>query len=103
MIQHKFPLYKGLQKPLTYRGFKGKYIYWGLASLFLGLIIGSIFASIASIFLAAFAALCTMALGLCYTLLKQKKGLFNKRVDKGIFIHQSSAKFNYEKSPKNNI
>ena len=41
-MARRFPIYKGLQKPLVFRGFKGKYIYWGLGSLLAGLVLGAL-------------------------------------------------------------
>ena len=34
--------YKGLQKPLVFKAFKGKYIYWGIGILVGSLVLGII-------------------------------------------------------------
>lgn len=36
----RYPIYKGLEQPLSYRGFKGKFIGWGISSLIGGLFFG---------------------------------------------------------------
>ena len=41
-MARKFAVYKGLQKPLIFKGFKGKFIYWGIASLLAGLVFGAL-------------------------------------------------------------
>jgi len=38
----KFAIYKGLQRPLVFRSFKGKFIYWGVGSLMAGLVLGAL-------------------------------------------------------------
>lgn len=97
MTVKSYPIYKGLQKPLTYKGFKGKYIYWGLASLLLGLVMGSIAAAISNMILAALIALTSMASGLGYTIIKQKKGQYSKVNHSGKFIHQTQLSIHYVK------
>ena len=47
----RFSIYKGLQKPLVYRGFKGKFIGWGIGSLVLGLVGGGLIGALTSMYL----------------------------------------------------
>jgi len=82
----EFKIYKGLQKPLVFRGFKGKFIYWGLGFCAGGVVLGGIVSTIngiASIVVTVIAII----LGLYYTVSKQKKGLYNKNIDKNVIIH----------------
>ena len=85
-MPRKFAVYKGLQKPLVFKGFQGKYIYWGLASLLTGLVSGALLMSLVSMWLGAFALVSCMAGGLLFTAHQQKGGLHNKRRDTHIFI-----------------
>jgi len=39
---NRYSIYKGLQKPLVYRGFKGKFIGWGIGFLIMGLVGGGL-------------------------------------------------------------
>lgn len=75
----KFPVYKGLQKPLIFKGFKGKFIYWGLASLLTGLVLGALTMSLVSMWLGALVLTGTNTGGLLYTASRQKNGLHSKR------------------------
>jgi len=97
MMLKCYPIYKGLQKPLIYKGFKGKYIYWGLASILSGLIAGSIIAIISNIIFAAPLAITTMSAGLGFTIMKQKKGLYNKNKHMGKFFIQTHLSIQYVK------
>lgn len=91
----QFSIYKGLQKPLVYRGFKGKFIAWGIGSLIAGLVIGGLIGALSSMYLGGFITLVTIAAGLSYTFHKQKNGLHAKTKSKGIFIHHVKLKKNY--------
>lgn len=77
-----YPLYKGLQKPLVFKGFKGRYIYWGMASIGINLIIGCSICLLIdkTIGLIAMALLMFSAFG--FILKKQEKGLFPRKRDK---------------------
>ena len=50
----RFAVYKGLQKPLIFRGFRGKFIYWGLGSLLAGLVLGALTMSLVNMWLGGF-------------------------------------------------
>lgn len=88
----RYPIYKGLEKPLSYKGLKGKFIGWAIGSLVAGILIGGIVSAVINVFLGLFLSLLT-GLGLFFlTLYHQKKGLYSKRRDRGVFIHQSKFK-----------
>jgi len=92
-----FSIYKGLQKPLVYRGFKGKFIAWGICSLVLGLILGGLAGTLINMYFGGLVTLSAIAAGLIYTFSKQKNGLHDKTRSEGIFIHQVNLKPGYEK------
>ncbi|UZS00031.1 DUF4133 domain-containing protein (plasmid) [Chondrinema litorale] len=81
-----FNLYKGLQKPLVFKSFKGKFIYWGVGSILFGLILTMLAASILNLWYGILTCTFVMGGGLVYTGIMQKKGLHAKRKDVGIFI-----------------
>jgi hypothetical protein len=91
----KYAIYKGLQKPLIYRGFKGKFIGWGIASLIAGLITGGLLGALSNRYLGALLTVVCIASGLTFTFSRQKKGLHTKRRHPGIFIHPVHLKKNY--------
>ncbi len=78
--------YKGLQKPLVFKSFKGKYIYWGLGTLVVSLFLGVILMVTLSMLFGAIAMIGGMVGGLLYIASKQKKGLHTKDSTKGILI-----------------
>lgn len=86
-MMRRYAIYKGLQKPLIYRGFKGKFIAWGIGSLVIGLVSGGISGALTSMYLGGAVTIFTIAAGLFYTFQKQKSGLHSKSRHKGVFVH----------------
>lgn len=90
-------LYKGLQRPLIFKTFKGKFIYWAAASLAAAVFGAGIVSSVVN----SFAGILTLVLisipSLLYTIKEQKKGLFRKKRDEGYFIIQQKFRFKNEK------
>jgi hypothetical protein len=82
----RFAVYKGLQKPLVFRGFRGKFIYWGLGSLLAGLVLGALTMSLVNMWLGAMVLVGSIVGGLLYIAGKQKKGLHSKTRSGGIYI-----------------
>ena len=88
----RFPIYKGLQKPLVFRGFKGKFIYWGVGSLLGGLVLGALTMSLVNMGLGAIVLIGSVVGGLLYIAGKQKKGLHEKSRASGIYVHALNFK-----------
>lgn len=99
----KYAIYKGLQKPLIYRGFKGKFIYWGIGSLTGGLILGGLIGALTSMYLGGFLTVALISAGLAYTFFRQKDGLHTKTRNTGIIIHPVHLKINHAARKKNSI
>lgn len=89
---HRYPIYKGLQKPLSYRGFKGKFIYWGIGFLVLGLLSGGVIGAFTNKYLGGLLTCIFIVAGLFYTFQRQKKGLFSKTRTMGVFVHPAVLK-----------
>ena len=85
-MARRYAVYKGLQKPLIFKGFKGKFIYWGLASILAGLVFGALTMSLVNMWLGAIVLAGSIVGGLLYTAGKQKKGLHDKARARGIYI-----------------
>jgi hypothetical protein len=83
----RFAVYKGLQKPLVFKGFKGKFIYWGVGSLLAGLVFGAVTMALVNMYLGVLVLAGCITGGLLYCAGKQKKGLHSKALSRGIFIH----------------
>lgn len=86
-----FPVFKGLQRPLEFLGFQGRYIFWA-AGTAAGSIIGFIIGYMVAGFFVGLGIL-TVALGFggVMIFIKQRKGLHSKVTDKGIFIFARSC------------
>lgn len=85
-----YPMFKGLQKPLEFMGFQGRYITWAACAVG-----GAILGFIITYFILGFVAgLLVLAVSLCtgaaLIFFKQKKGLHTKKEDHGVFIYACS-------------
>lgn len=85
-------VYKGLQKPLVFRGFKGKFIYRGLGTLLGGLVLGALTMSLLNMWLGAIVLAGSITSGLLWTAASQKKGLHERSRAKGIYIIRYARK-----------
>ncbi|KRT17742.1 plasmid transfer protein [Pedobacter ginsenosidimutans] len=92
-----YPIYKGLQKPLVYRGFKGKFIAYGICSLGLGLVLGGFSGALINMYFGGIITIVSIALGLFYTFTKQKSGLHEKTRSRKIHIHPIYLRRGYGK------
>ncbi|HAO05678.1 MAG TPA: DUF4133 domain-containing protein [Chryseobacterium sp.] len=81
-----YKIYKGLQRPLVFKIFKGKYIYWALGSIVAGVVAGGA----ASMIISSIAGAVTMVLVaiplLFFTISKQKEGLYTKTKEDCIYM-----------------
>ena len=85
-----YPVFKGLQKPLEFLGFQGRYIYWAAGTAgggILGFIIGYVSAG----FIVALIIISLiLSIGGVAIMVKQRKGLHTKQTDKGVFVFAHS-------------
>jgi len=88
----RFAVYKGLQKPLVFKGFQGKFIYWGIAILLIGLVLGGLTITLVNMWLGAIVLAGSVTGGLFYIAGKQKKGLHSKTQSRTVLIHSSNLK-----------
>ena len=92
-IEKEFTIYRGLEKPLEFKGFKGKFLYIGAIGIFSSVIVG--FGLMASVGMGA--GIILLVLGALATILYcrhyQKKGLHNKDIILGPFYIEPSFKF----------
>lgn len=86
METKSYSLYKGLQRPLVFKVFKGKFIYWAMGSVLAGIVGGGLIGAFVSQLLGLTSMVGISVPLLLYTLNKQKQGLYSKRKDFAIFI-----------------
>lgn len=86
----RYAVYKGLQKPLVFRGFKGRYIYWGVGYILLSIVGAGITAAAFNLVAGIFVLAAVMAGGLYHTSIRQKNGLHDKTKSKGVFVFQTN-------------
>lgn len=91
----QFPIYNGLQKPLIYRGFQGKFIGWGIGSLVTGVILGGLLGSLTNMYLGGMITITIIVGGLLFTSQEQKKGLHYKNRYEGVFLIEPAFKTRY--------
>lgn len=88
----QYKIFKGLQRPLVFKIFKGKYIYWALGSVVAGVIAGGA----ASMILSSIAGAITMVMVaiplMLFTISKQKEGLYSKTKEECIYMIPSQTK-----------
>jgi len=82
-----YPVFKGLQKPLEFMGFQGRYIYWAAGTVG-GAIVGFIIAYCLVGFVVGLIVLVVaISAGAALIFLKQRKGLHTKKSDQGVYIY----------------
>lgn len=85
-----FPVFKGLQKPLEFMGFQGRYIYWAAGGAIVGFIIAyCLLGFVVGLVVLVFA----ISTGAALIFLKQRKGLHTKKSDQGVYIYAHSKSF----------
>ena len=87
-----YPVFKGLQRPLEFLGFQGRYIYWAAGTAGGG-ILGFIISYVVFGFIVALAVITVvLAFGIVSIIIKQRKGLHSKNEERGIFIFAHSRR-----------
>ena len=102
-MNRKYAIYKGLQRPLEYKGFHGRYIYWALGCIILGLILAVVASMLFNFYVSAATLLFFILGGIPYILSKQKSGQYAKTEHKGLYVFNNNMRIRYEKPKKINI
>ncbi|MCL4637741.1 MAG: plasmid transfer protein [Olivibacter sp.] len=100
--RNAFSVYKGLQKPLVYKGFKGRYMYWAIGFVILGVFLGGVLGTMVNLVVGVVAMTATFGGGIYYTSQRQKNGLYDKTRSVGIFIHRTNLRGIRNVKSKNN-
>jgi hypothetical protein len=72
--QPNYQVYRGLQKPLVFKSFKGQYIYWGLGSILIALLTAMLVSSLVNILTGIICMAFILASGLGATAYFQQRG-----------------------------
>ncbi|RVT99721.1 plasmid transfer protein [Mucilaginibacter limnophilus] len=84
----QYPVYKGLQRPLVFRGFKGKFIYYGVGCLLAGLVTGALVMALVNMYAGVVVLAAIIAGGLIAIAQRQKKGLSDKSRTSAVQVHR---------------
>ncbi len=88
MQTEQFAIYKGLQRPLVFKMFKGKFIYYAAGVVITGVIIAGLITALISSIAGLIVLFISTVPGLLFVINKQKEGLHDKRKEKAIFMHK---------------
>lgn len=102
-MERRYAIYKGLQRPLIFKGFKGKFIYWGAACLLSALVLGALAMSLVNMYLGVTILTGCLLGGMFYISGKQKRGLHEKTRSRGIYICPPQLKNIKRYGPKTSI
>jgi len=95
-MEEKQKLYKGLQRPLIFKTFKGKFIYWAASSVAISVLGAGLMSSIFNSFVGIITLIALAIPSMMYVIAKQKKGLYNKKRDEGEFIIKQTFRIKNE-------
>lgn len=88
-MERSFPVYRGLQRPLTYKGFKGRFIYWGVGTLLFSLVVGATSMALINMYFGAVLMVGSILAGFFYIGSRQKNGLHDKTRSRGIYLQSN--------------
>ena len=85
-------MFKGLQKPLEFMGFQGRYITWAAATVGGGILSFIIVYCILGFVVGLIVLTVTLCTGAALIFFKQRKGLHTKKEEHGVFIYANAHK-----------
>lgn len=88
----QFPIFKGLQKPLEFMGIRGRFLIYAACAFGLSFLGFFLCAVIFDKFIGFVVMVVMAGLSTVYIFIKQKRGLHDKRIDRGIFIYHNLFK-----------
>lgn len=87
-----YPMFKGLQKPLEFMGFQGRYISWAAATVGGGILCFIIVYCMLGFVAGLIILAVTLCIGAALIFFKQRKGLHTKKEEHGVFIYANAHK-----------
>lgn len=90
--QEGYEVYKGLQKPLIFKGYKGRYIYWMAGGMFGSFILCVILCVVVSYAIGGLALVGGASFTVFFVNKKQKLGVHSKTKREGVVYIMPSVK-----------
>ena len=87
-----YPMFKGLQKPLEFMGFQGRYITCAAETVVGGILSIIIVYCILGLVAGLIVLAVTLCIGAALIFFKQRRGLHTKKEEHGIFIYANAHK-----------
>lgn len=88
----EYQMFKGLQRPLEFLGLQGRYISWAAITAGVSVLGFMLVYALMGFIIALAFAVVTISGGIGMILVKQRRGLYSKKTDKGIFIYAGKCK-----------
>lgn len=92
MVQNKdtvqgCQMFTGLQRPLEFMGLQGRYITWAAITAGVGILGFMLVYALVGFVMALVFAVISISTGVVLIMVKQRRGLYTKKIDKGVFIY----------------
>ena len=88
----EYPMFKGLQRPLEFMGLQGRYITWAAITAGVGILGFMLVYALTGFLLALAFSAVSISTGIGLIMVRQRRGLYSKKTDKGIFIYAYSER-----------
>ena len=88
----EYQMFKGLQRPLEFLGLQGRYITWAAITAGVGILGFMLVYALTGFLLALVFAAVSISAGIGMIMVKQRRGQYSKKTDKGIFIYAYSER-----------
>lgn len=80
-------MFTGLQRPLEFMGLQGRYITWAAITAGVGILGFMLVYALVGFIIALVFTVVSLSIGIGLIMIKQRRGLYTKKTDKGIFIY----------------
>ena len=80
-------MFTGLQRPLEFMGLQGRYITWAAITAGVGILGFMLVYALVGFVIALVFAVISISTGVVLIMVKQRRGLYTTKIDKGVFIY----------------
>ena len=85
-------MFTGLQRPLEFMGLQGRYITWAAITAGVGILGFMLVYAFVGFIIALVFTVVSLSIGIGLIMIKQRRGLYTKKTDKGVFIYAYSER-----------
>lgn len=85
-------MFTGLQRPLEFMGLQGRYITWAAITAGVGILGFMLVYALVGFVMALVFAVISISTGVVLIMIKQRRGLYTKKIDKGVFVYAYSER-----------